>query len=257
MSVAQSVQAQSVQGQQSSAGAVGDAGWWRTGEVRGRVGYVYPAVMAEVILRGTWEQMPPGIDLVLATASIEDLRDEDIAATGRRWIELAEGLARYQLDGVVLGGAPVSNLLGAAREGELLADAEGRLGMPVTTIQKAAVDQLRDLGATRLGVVTPYQPDRTQLMHNYLEAQGLEIGASVSLGRPVKWMHTMRPAEIYRALRQVIRRSPGIDAVYLPVIQIPLPAPEDLREVAQAPVVTAMGSLVWWATGVVGLRRNG
>lgn len=217
-----------------------------------RIGFVYPAVVAEVILERAYRDLPRDIRLVLSTARIQELRDGDIKATEDRWLGLADELARFDVDGIVLGGAPVSNALGVERELEFVRSAVDSTGRPVTTIALAARRELDQFGARRVGVLTPYPKHRTALTVSYLQDLGYEVVADYSMEKQIRVHHLITPAEVVDALRTIRERAEGRawDAVYIPCMQFPLPQRALLESMTGVPVVTAMSAFVNWSISV-------
>jgi maleate isomerase len=83
---------------------------------------------------------------------------------------------------------------------------------PVVTSAGALVDGLKALGAKRVSILTPYMRPLTQLVIDYLEAEGIEVVDSISLEIPdnleVGRQNPLAPLEITKRLN-----TKGVDAV--------------------------------------------
>ena len=83
---------------------------------------------------------------------------------------------------------------------------------PVVTSAGALVDGLKALGAKRVSILTPYMRPLTQLVIDYLEAEGIEVVDSISLEIPdnleVGRQNPLAPLEITKRLN-----TKGADAV--------------------------------------------
>lgn len=62
--------------------------------------------------------------------------------------------------------------------------AEAGANAPIITSAGALVDTLRELGAKRIAILTPYVESLTQLVANYIANEGIQISSSRSLAVP-------------------------------------------------------------------------
>jgi maleate isomerase len=128
-----------------------------------------------------------------------------------------EEAARELADGevqVIVFGCTTGSLLGGPRfDRELVSRMERAAGVTSTTTSTALLAALRVLGATRLGVATPYIDELNELEARFLRSEGFEM---VSM----RGLAINSDAEIARVPYSEVRRlahnvAPGTDAVFL------------------------------------------
>ena len=117
---------------------------------------------------------------------------------------------------------------------------------PVVTSAGALVDGLKALGAKRIAIVCPYMKSLTQLVVDYIEAEGIQVADWVALEIPdnleVGARDPLALMEIYQRLDRT-----GIDALVLSAcVQMPsLAAIAKVEAEVQIPVVSAAVCTTW------------
>ena len=117
---------------------------------------------------------------------------------------------------------------------------------PVVTSAGALVDGLKALGAKRIAIVCPYMKSLTQLVVDYIEAEGIKVADWVALEIPdnleVGARDPLALVEIYRRLDRT-----GIDALVLSAcVQMPsLAAISSVEAEVKIPVVSAAVCTTW------------
>lgn len=126
--------------------------------------------------------------------------------------------------------------------------------VPVVTSAGALIDGLHQLGARRVSLIAPYVRSLTQVVVDYLEAEGIDVHDAVSLEVPDNLAVGRLDAS---ALPELAGRlgTAGIDAVVLSAcVQMPslgaIPAAE---AVTGLPVVTAATATSWKILTSLGL----
>jgi maleate isomerase len=81
------------------------------------------------------------------------------------------------IDAVAFACTGASYLIGPERERELVDRLSQKMGVPFITSAHAVIASLGALGATRIGLVSPYPTALTDISVTYWEAVGLEVAA--------------------------------------------------------------------------------
>ncbi len=91
-------------------------------------------------------------------------------------------------------------------------DIAQQAGLPVTTGPEAVIAALHRIGATKIGVLTPYQPESDALTREYFEASGFEVRQVAGLRcTSATDIAEVTPDRIVAALRELDRC--GADAL--------------------------------------------
>jgi maleate cis-trans isomerase len=142
-----------------------------------------------------------------------------------------------------------SYLAGPEREDALVARWSAVAGVPVITAAKAVLASLSAIGATRVGLVSPYDDALTDASRAYWTARGLDVVATTSAWRATDAFHPIYTLSD-GAARTALARLAGedIDAVVMlgtgmPTLGAILAAPR----IGRAPVTSCMVSMTWAA----------
>jgi len=111
---------------------------------------------------------------------------------------------------------------------------------PVVSSAGALVRTVLDLGMKRVAIVTPYMPALTRMVAEYLEAYGIEVVDSVSLGVPDNHeVGRLDPAGLPEAVEKLdLGRAEGL--VLSACVQMPsLPMVQAVQDRFGLPVLTA------------------
>ncbi|MEY5099011.1 MAG: hypothetical protein RJA36_1730, partial [Pseudomonadota bacterium] len=128
---------------------------------------------------------------------------------------------------------------------------------PVTTSAGALVEGLQALGAKRVAIITPYMKPLTQLVIDYIQAEGIEVVDSISLeihdNLAVGARDPRAPADLWRQLDLT-----GVDAIVASAcVQMPSLASVPLIEQASGlPVVSSAVCTTWSLLRHLGLERR-
>jgi len=135
------------------------------------------------------------------------------------------------------------------------ARAESSSSAPVVSSAGALVEALHHLGARRIAVVAPYVEPLTKLVCDYIEAEGIAVHDSISLGVADNLaVGRLDPARLPDLAARV--DTAGADALVLSAcVQMPsLPAIAPVQEQFDIPVLSAAVATVWKTLGVLGLE---
>ena len=155
--------------------------------------------------------------------------------------------------GHVAIGVMVENFVGGGAAGEaLLAEAEARIGCPVTAPTQASLAALEALGVTRVALLTPFFPAGDKAARAFLEQAGIAVPRVLGLRAP-------GPAAIGRItverLRAAVREldGPDVQAILQVGTNLPFAAVAREAEAALGKPVLATNPVTYWRA----LRRAG
>lgn len=216
------------------------------------IGVVSPYDMA--LDRELWRWMPPEVTLAFARTPFHPLvvdatmasaigDDGEIRATARCLTAVAPEAAVY----ACTSGSFVNGLAGARKISDAIRD---EVGAPAVSTSEALLEALGLLGITRLSVATPYVPELTARLEDFLAEDGRTVTGCVGLGLDQLIWHVP-----YGTTADLVRQADSDDAeaVFVACTNLPtfdLIAPLE-RELGK-PVLTANQVTAW-----AGLRRLG
>ena len=160
-----------------------------------RIGQIVPSsnttMETEIpaLLRAREAVLPERFTFHSSRMRMQKVTKEQLEAMDRESLRCATELADARVDvmGYACLVAIMSMGLGYHRQSEsglAKAAAEAGGGAPVVTSAGALIDGLRDLGARRISIVTPYMRPLTDLVVSYLEHEGIEVIDSIALEIP-------------------------------------------------------------------------
>jgi maleate isomerase len=117
---------------------------------------------------------------------------------------------------------------------------------PVVSSAGALLDALRDLGARRIAVVTPYTAELTRLVTDYIEAAGIEVGDVVNLDvSDNRAVAALDPADLPGHARRLDLTN--CDALVISAcVQMPsLPVIETVERESGLPTLSAATATAW------------
>lgn len=160
--------------------------------------------------------------------------------------------ANAPIDAIALACTGASYLLGKDREDELLADIEQRTKVPAFTGASASVDALRILGATRIGLVSPYNSALDEQSAGYWNSRGFSVVAEASAFRETDAFHPIYSLEAQAAsIALATLESVELDAILMLGTGMPtLDAIATTPFVGKAPVLSCMLCLGWKAVAL-------
>lgn len=156
-------------------------------------------------------------------------------------LELADGGA-----GVIAFACTSASLLrGPGFDRELSERLRRAAGIEATTTATAVLEALRSLGARRISVGTPYDPEITTRERSFLEAAGYEVAAIEGLGLEYDREIGALSFDNVKALARRVHR-PGVDAVFLSCTNLPaLPVLAALEDELGCPVFSSNAATIW------------
>jgi maleate isomerase len=140
-----------------------------------------------------------------------------------------------------------SYLIGAQREDEIFGRLSAARGIPVTNSAYAVVAAFKALGASRIGLVSPYPAKLTEASVRYWQSRGLVVDHVAAVASDASQFHpiySIRASGASEALAAMQGRN--VDAIVMlgtgmptlgPILQTP--------RVGQAPVFSCLLATVW------------
>jgi len=143
-------------------------------------------------------------------------------------------------DVVVIGCTSAGALRGNAFEAELVRRLSAQCGAPVVSVAQAVRQQMRELGARRWLVLTPYVDALNGPIRASLEADGLEVAALAGLGISDNTQIAAVPPEVILEGARVLVQKADADALFVSCTNFPaFDLWEALSQVSGLPVVTS------------------
>jgi maleate cis-trans isomerase len=185
-----------------------------------QLGYVIPHLYTDMDAYQFYRVAPEG--MVLITTGL-NLREYSLAAVEENLPALWNAfdlLASKKADRLSLSGVPVASALGREKMREILADAEGRTGIPCDTDLEAHIATLKHLGASRIALATRWPETVNAALTRYLAEAGIEVIACVSRARSLqenKYSQAAADHELALELgREALHAAPQAQALLLP-----------------------------------------
>jgi maleate isomerase len=150
-----------------------------------------------------------------------------------------------RLDVVVFGCTAASMLIGS--DNIETAVRASRPDVQVTNPARAVPAALKQLGAKRIALLTPYTPEITQVTVDYLAVRGIDVTDAVGLGIDMDDTHArISEGELVRAALSLDRS--GAEAVFVSCTAIrSLNVIEALELVTGLPVISSNQATFWHA----------
>lgn len=216
------------------------------------IGRIEPSMWFE----GQWWQdiLPDDVRLAVLSLGVQRLVDEDLERAHAAILEKVEMLDREGVDVINVGGSPVVSVYGKAGHERLLADIAAITKRPFVTSLQAEVEGLRDAGAGKVIIASPYPVKQTEKRVTVLAEEGFEVVGHESLD--IERTRDIAQLDPQLVLDQAVRLAdahPEADAVYLPCGSLPVTGVIDaIEQRTGKPVVTNVQAQI-----AANLRRIG
>lgn len=147
----------------------------------------------------------------------------------------------------VVATSGMSYLAGVEAEDRVLAEASDAAGIPVFTSAIASVHALRALGASRIGLVSPYPESLNGASRAYWTARGFTVAAEAGAFRDTGEFHPIYSLAGGQALAALDELDPsGLDAVLMLGTGMPtLQAIRRRPRIGTVPVLSCMLATAW------------
>jgi maleate cis-trans isomerase len=202
------------------------------------IGRIEPSMWLE----GPWwaEVLPPGVRLAVLSLGVRRLRDEELERAHEQVLEKVVALDDEGVDVINVGGSPVVGVHGRAGHERLVADIAARTSRPFVTSLQAELEAIRELGATRVVIASPYPAGQTAKRVALLAEEGIAVAGDDSLDvERNREIAQLDPVTVVRQAVALAGRHPDAEAVYLPCGSLPVVSVIDRIEAETGlPVVT-------------------
>lgn len=225
---------------------------------RARVGYVTPSDTLETPFYEFQMMAPEGVAMVATCLNINHVTKESVDVAWERVAEAARSVVAYNVDCLIVGGAPLAFLKGPGSHLELARMVESVAKVPTITEMGSAVNALRHVGAERLVIGSPFDRKLNDQLVGFLESENFEVLAAEGYGLTSNAEITMLPLrESYRVARNALRRAPQADAIYIPCPRWPVsPNVEHLERDLGVRVVASVQANLWSSLRSVGIAPH-
>lgn len=193
------------------------------------IGRIEPSMWFE----GAWWQeiLPPDVRLAVLSLGVQRLVDEDLEKAHAAILEKVEMLDREGVDVINVGGSPVVSVHGRAGHERLLHDIAAITKRPFVTSLQAEVEGLKDAGAGRVAIASPYPVRQTEKRVTVLTEEGFDVVGHQSLDiERTREIAVLDPARVLDLAVEVAEAYPTADVIYLPCGSLPVTAVIDAIE---------------------------
>ncbi len=185
------------------------------------IGRIEPSMWFE----GAWWQeiLPSDVRLAVLSLGVQRLVDEDLERAHAAILEKVEMLDREGVDVINVGGSPVVSVHGRAGHERLLADIAAITSRPFVTSLQAEIEGLREAGAGRIAIASPYPVRQTEKRVALLIEEGFEVLGHDSLDiERTREIAELDPQQVLRQALELARAYPEADVIYLPCGSLPV-----------------------------------
>lgn len=175
----------------------------------------------------------------------------EIPAYVEQALELAKAYDPAQTDIVAYGCTAAGFIGGPARDAEIQQKLAAITGKPVVTTASAMIAVLRDIGAQRVAVVTPYLDLVNQRLCAYLGQSGITVTKLASFkAETTDELAAITPQQIAALARETM--TPDADAMFIACSQLPTrDILDDLERGFGKPVWSSIKATAWHAQRVL------
>jgi maleate isomerase len=193
-----------------------------------------------------------------ARAAMKQVSREELLAMVGRAAECATAVSDADVDVIAYAClvAVMAQRPGAHKESEqVIADAARDNGHPAAVVSSAGalVRTLTALGVSRVSMVTPYMAPLTQVVREYIEAEGIHVLEAVALEVPDNLAVGRLDSANLPGIARELRRD-GAEAIVLSAcVQMPsLPAVQAVEDELGLPVITAATATTYEVLAALG-----
>ena len=199
------------------------------------------------------------ISVHAARMMLEDVTKEELVRMAEHAKRAAELLATAGVDVLVYGCTTGSLVGGVEWEERLVNGIEEETGVQTVSTSRAVVDALKELGADKVAVATPYTEDLNSLERAFLESyefkvvsmKGLSLVSNLEVGR----------TDLAIVEELVRSTTDGEDTIFVSCTNLPtISLIERLEGDLQKPIVTSNQASMWAAirgSGIAGMKGYG
>jgi arylmalonate decarboxylase len=200
-------------------------------------------------------KMYPGINFIPRGTGVRSLTPEGYDAAVDKIVPAAEDLARKGVEAVMVIGTSLTFYRGPVFHDELLDRVSRATGLPCSTMSKAVVDGLHEVGAKKVAVSTAYSKVVNDKLQELLEYNGLQVLSLESFGiTDFNGGATNKTEqEIIELTAAACAKAPTAQAALISCGGLrTLNCAKPIEERCHVPVVTSTQSAFWAALRLVG-----
>jgi maleate isomerase len=214
------------------------------------IGFLAPQTSNDPHFANFRELLPAEVSLTIEGRSSERHSRYALAGITDEMVTRAvEFVRKYQVDGLMIAGAPVTMLN---------PDLKRRVGtavpVPVVASVSASTAALKALSAKRLILMTPFDAEMNLKITTHLNAEGLTVLScplfeDFKSGSPSKIL----PDELFHRVENNLREHSSADAIYFQGAALdPLPIIEKLENRFGVSVVASNPAMLWHLVSLLG-----
>jgi maleate cis-trans isomerase len=213
-----------------------------------RVGYI-SASDPEELSYDFGDLLPAGLEMRCAAPAepIRVVNRAALVAAERGLDAAARDLVDQGVEAIVVSIAPLVYVGGVGYDQVLIERIHRLTGLPATTNQTAAVEALRHLGVSRIGLLNPNTSDLLEAQVRFFEESGIAVDVAQSMDiADNRDIDHVEPAASHEFVMSAIDEDHPPEGVYLsgPCWRT-LEIIEPLEAQLGVPVVTALQAMVW------------
>jgi arylmalonate decarboxylase len=220
------------------------------------IGLVVPNATDEVSPEG--RQMYPDVRFLARGVGVQGLSAEGFHAAWDAIVPAAEQLAKDGVDAIMLMGTSLTFHRGYDAHERLVEDVRSRTGRPVSTMSRALVDGLIEVGAKHVGVCTAYADEVNDRLREFLVGSGIEVLALRGFGLVRFRAPGLKSREdIMELVDDVLDDASAADGLVIScggLRTLDLIAPIEAEH--KVPVVSSTPAAYWAAVRLAGLQAS-
>jgi maleate isomerase len=221
----------------------------------GRVGYLSPGIVDETLSGQFYRMAPHGVTLVRTSLELKDVTVEEVNAAVARTEKASAELGKYRPDCIVFGGSPTVAVPGHGFEKVIVEKIEKASGRKAFSAQAAALEALRNHGARKLALATPFPDNVNAMVKEFIEEEGFEV-LSIR-GSGVGYLDlTLTPLQTSWDLgKRVFEEAKNADSLYFPGAPQPcVDVIDALEHELGTFVISSLQASLWKALQIIGYR---
>lgn len=221
---------------------------------RARIGYTSPPSATEVFPYEFYKMVPDGVTLVVNTLPLVDRTSDEVDRAYDVSLNAAHAMARAGVDLFVFGGLPINASKGFANAGELAAETEKEIGVPVITSLSAQQDAFAATGVKLSNVIQPYDDTHIPRFEGYVRELGAEPAGCACVNATFIELGKVHEEQILALGRGLCEQYPDADTLYIPCPHFATAGVIDpIEKEFDVTVITALQAIVWRSLRACGI----
>lgn len=223
---------------------------------RGRIGVIVPAVNS-VMEPDFYKMAPKGVSIHFTRVSVHERSVKALFTMKKETRSAARLLASVKPNVIIFGCTSGSFVGGVGWDERITKEINEETGVCSIAATTAVISALRELGASRVSVVTPYLKKVNQKLVEFLTCSGFDVVNLESMGESITEpaeVANISPQEIYRVgKRTCLSQS---DVLFISCTNFRgLDVVVQLEQDLEKPVITSNQASMWSALKKIGIRQ--